>query len=157
MPSEAHYPPAWVVFDDCTLNCCQCSSTNVPFVPHWQTVLLANVNPNVIDHTRMWQKICEHVWQFICNVHRNGSFTEENVTKNMDNIMDRWNEVNSKSLYVDKQRFIEKVTPYCMHKWSYKEKVWCWFLILSNSVWVILGGNIACYCCYFANQTGCNM
>ena len=30
----------------------------------------------------------------------------------MDNIRDRWNEVNGKSLHVDKQTFIEKITPY---------------------------------------------
>ena len=75
-------------------------------------------------------------------------FTEENVAKNMDNIRDRWNEVNSKSLHVDKQTFIEKITPYCMHKWSFKEWMWCWFLELSNSILAVLGGNIACYCCY---------
>ena len=40
-------------------------------------------------------------------------FTEENVAKNMDNIRDRWNEVNGKSLHVDKQTFIEKIIPYC--------------------------------------------
>ena len=34
-------------------------------------------------------------------------FTED-VAKNMDYIGDRWNEVNGKSLYVDKQTFIEK-------------------------------------------------
>ena len=34
----------------------------------------------------------------------------------MDNIRDRWNEVNGrpKSLHVDKQMFIEKITPYCI-------------------------------------------
>ena len=32
-------------------------------------------------------------------------FTEENVAKKMDNIRDRWNEVNGKSLHVDKQTF----------------------------------------------------
>ena len=42
-------------------------------------------------------------------------FTEENVAKNMDNIRDRWNEVNRKSLHVDKQMFIEQITPYCLH------------------------------------------
>ena len=73
----------------------------------------------------------------------------------MDNIRDRWNEVNGKSLHVDKQTFIEKITPYCMHKWSFKEWMWCWFLKLSNSILAVLGGNIACYCCYIANQTGC--
>ena len=74
---------------------------------------------------------------------------KENVAKNMDNIRDRWNEVNGKSLYVDKQTFIEKITPYCMHKWSFKEWMWCRFLKLSNSILGVLGGNIA-----FANQTG---
>ena len=83
-------------------------------------------------------------------------FIEENVAKNMDNIRDRWNEVNGKSLHVDKQTFIEKITPYCMHKWSFKEWMWCWFLKLSNSILAVLGGNIACYCCYIANQTGCS-
>ena len=75
-------------------------------------------------------------------------FTEENVAKNMDNIRDRWNEVNSKFLHVDKQTLIEKITPYCMHKWSFKEWMRCRFLKLSNStLWLgVLGGNIACYC-----------
>ena len=45
-------------------------------------------------------------------------FTEENVAKNMDNIKDRWNEVNGKSLHVDKQMFIEQISPYCMHKYG---------------------------------------
>ena len=70
-------------------------------------------------------------------------FTEENVAKNMvmDNIRDHWNEVNGKSLHVDKQTFMEKITPYCMHKWSFKEWMWCWFLKLSNSILGVLGGN----------------
>ena len=84
-------------------------------------------------------------------------FTEENVAKNMDNIRDHWNEVNGKSLHVDKQTFIKKITPYCMHKWSFKEWIWCRFLKLSNSILGVLGGNIACYCCYIANQTGCRV
>ena len=73
----------------------------------------------------------------------------------MDNIRDRWNEVNGKSLHVDKQMFIEQITPYCMHKGSFKEWMWCWFLKLSNGILGVLGSNIACYCCYIANQTGC--
>ena len=79
------------------------------------------------------------------------SFTEENVAKNMDNIRDCWNEVNGKSLLVDKQTFIEQITPYCMHKWSFKEWMWCRFLTLSNSILGVLGGNIACYCYYIAS------
>ena len=69
--------------------------------------------------------ICEQVWQFICNVKKSDCFTEENVAENMDNIRDHWNKVNSKSY---KQTFIEKRTPYCMHKWSFNEWVWCGFL-----------------------------
>ena len=34
--------------------------------------------------------------------------------------------------------------------------MWCWFLKLSNSILGVLDGNIACYCCYIANQTGCS-
>ena len=57
---------------------------------------------------------------------------------------------------VDKPTFIEQITPYCVHKWSFKEWMSCWFLQLWNSILGVLGGNIACYCCYIANQTGCS-
>ena len=138
-----------------TLGCRQRSSINVPFVSHWQTARLANVNSNVIDRTRMWQKNTWACLTVLCNVNKNGMLYRRNVAKNMDNIRDRWNEVNGKSLHVDKQTFIEKITPYCMHKWSFKEWMWCRFLKLSSSILGVLGGNIACYCCYIANQTGC--
>ena len=72
--NNTHYPPACGQSSmTCyTLGCRQRSSINVPFVSHWQTACLANVNLDVIDRTRMWQKNTWACLTVLCNVNKNG-------------------------------------------------------------------------------------